>query len=98
MLKFRLLILQIKSEFQLLAKFWELMRRLNRLTALNSRWPTVLILLYGALFATVASAQTLSTSQKFSLGIKAAPHFTVAYYRDKDLRKEMSPGPMFGYT
>jgi hypothetical protein len=98
MLKFQLLILQIKSEFQLLAKFWDLMRRLNHLTAINGRSSTFLVLMCWASYATVATGQTLSTSQKFALGIKAAPHFTVAHYRDKDLRKEMSPGPMFGYT
>lgn len=37
-------------------------------------------------------------SQKYSLGVKVAPHFTIARYRDKDLQKQLSPGFVPGYT
>jgi hypothetical protein len=74
------------------------MMRLNHLTAVNGRWSTFWFMVCWASCSTVASAQTLSTSQKFSLGIKAAPHFTFAHYRDKDIQKEMSPGATIGYT
>src|SRR5207244_4281694 len=89
MLKFQALILQIKSEsnFQqsldgVRSKF------LNDLIASNVHWSTLLSCLFLIICVQAGSAQTLSASQKFTLGIKAAPHFTWAHYRDKDLQKE----------
>jgi hypothetical protein len=42
--------------------------------------------------------QSLTPSQKYSIGIKAAPNFTIARYRDSELREQFKPSFVFGYT
>jgi hypothetical protein len=70
----------------------------NDLAAVIARWSTAFFV--AALFGTAEPAlgQTLSTSQKYSLGVKAAPHFTIARYRDKDFQDQFAPHFTFGYT
>jgi hypothetical protein len=70
----------------------------NRLTPVNVRWSTVWVSYFLLTAVVGAQAQTLSTSQKFSLGLKAAPNFTIARYRDADLRDSLKPRYTFGYT
>jgi hypothetical protein len=70
----------------------------NDLDAVIAHWSTAFCLIALMSATEPAFAQTLSTSQKYSLGIKAAPNFTIARYRDKDLQKQFSPGFVFGYT
>src|SRR5690348_12554158 len=99
MLKFQALILQSKSE----SNFWQSLNRvhnrlLNGLTLTKVRWSMALAGLCMATWSIPGSAQTLSASQKYALGVKAAPHFTLARYRDRDMQKHYSPSPTFGYT
>jgi hypothetical protein len=70
----------------------------DRSTPVKGRWSAVCVLYLIFAAAAGAQAQTLSTSQKFSLGIKAAPNFTIARYRDPDLRDSLDARYVFGYT
>jgi hypothetical protein len=44
------------------------------------------------------SGQSLTPSQKYSIGLKAAPNLTIARYRDSDLKDQLDPSFVFGYT